>query len=192
MFLKRHILLAVSAFAILTLSVCAYANHDSDEKDHHEQSGKKSHDKDGSGSHLQSPQLVTNKQYDSTCGSCHWAYIPQLLPSESWDSILGSLNNHFGSEVPVTDQELAQIKEYLLTNSADKTDMKIGRKIAKSLAGKPPLRITDVQYIRHKHSDISPVILKRKSIQSLANCIACHPSASTADFKDDNVRIPLE
>lgn len=172
--------------------MCAYAKHDSEEKDHHEQFGKKSHDKDGSGSHLQSPQLVTNKQYDSTCGSCHWAYIPQLLPSESWNNILESLNNHFGSEVPITDQELTQVKEYLLTNSADKTNMKLGRKITKSLTGKPPLRITDVQYIRHKHSDISQDIFSRKSIKSLSNCISCHPSATNGNFDDDNVRIPLE
>ncbi len=189
---KHKVILALSAFTILTLSVYAYANHDSDEKHHHERSDKNNHYKDGSSGHLHSPQLATNKQYDSTCGSCHWAYIPQLLPSESWNSILGSLNNHFGSEVPATDQELAQIKEYLITNSADKTNMKIGRKIVKSITGKPPLRITDVQYIHHKHSDISQNILSRKSIKSLANCTSCHPSAKNGDFDDDNIRIPSE
>lgn len=182
---KIFIVLTLSLAAFATTLNFALAKHDTKDDNHHESNNvyTKNHN---------SGQFTTNNQYDLACGNCHWAYIPQLLPSGSWDNILKSLANHFGSEVSVPDQELSTIKDYLLTNSADKTDLKIGRKITKSLAGNLPIRISEIPYIRHKHNDISLNVFSRKSIQSLANCIACHPSATKADFDDDNVKIPSE
>lgn len=187
--MQKRTVLFVAVLAISTMSLCAYAiaDHHSDHKENRWKSEEHHRDKD-----TQAGTFISNKLYESTCGSCHWAYIPQLLPSSSWSIILSSLNNHFGSEVSATDQDIDQIKQYVMANAADKTDMKIGRKIVRHLTGKPPLRITDIPYIRHKHNDIPQNVFARKGVQSFANCNACHPSAASGHFDDDSVRIPAE
>jgi hypothetical protein len=60
----------------------------------------------------------------------------------------------------------------------------------RSLGNQVPLRITDIPYIREKHHEISPNILKRESIGSLSNCSACHTTAENGIYEDDNVTIP--
>lgn len=181
------LLIAISVLAIALSSALAIADHQPDHQDHH-RGPEKHHDKGA----ILTTSFTSNKKYESICGGCHWAYIPQLLPSSSWNIILDSLNDHFGNQVQLTDQDLIEIKKYTEDNSANNTSLKIGRKILKHLAGQPPLRITDIPYIRHKHNDIPQATFARKSIQSLANCIACHPSASNAQFDDDSVRIPAQ
>jgi len=52
------------------------------------------------------------------------------------------------------------------------------------------MRITDTPYIREKHHELDPEVLKRKSIGSLSNCIACHTTAEKGIYEDDNVKIP--
>jgi hypothetical protein len=64
------------------------------------------------------------------------------------------------------------------------------RQIMRSLGNQVPLRITDIAYIRKKHHEISPNVLKRESIGSLSNCFACHTTAENGIYEDDNVNIP--
>jgi hypothetical protein len=60
----------------------------------------------------------------------------------------------------------------------------------RSLGGLTPLRITEIPYIREKHHEVSPNVLKRQSIGSLSNCSACHTTAERGIFEDDYVVIP--
>lgn len=60
----------------------------------------------------------------------------------------------------------------------------------RSVGNQVPLRITDIQYIREKHHEISSDVLKRKSIGSLSNCSVCHTTAESGIYDDDNVKIP--
>ncbi|OLN30880.1 Diheme cytochrome c [Desulfovibrio sp. DV] len=131
-----------------------------------------------------------NSDYVASCGGCHVAYVPQLLPRPSWEQILSRLDDHFGSAVVLSDQEKNTVSGYLLTNAADVTPMKLGRRIVHSLSGTVPARITDIPYILHKHRGLSAEVLARKSVNSLANCVACHPGAASARFDDDQVAIP--
>ncbi len=162
--------------------------------EHEEHSGKdggKHQNKEGHGSN-HGKQLIANTSYEKSCGGCHWAYVPVLLPSKSWTNILATLNDHFGNEVIVTAQQQSDISNYLVANSSENTSSKIGRKIIQSLGGVSPIMVTEVPYIQNKHRKIDKAIFSRKSIKSLSNCIACHPSASGGRFDDDNVKIPSE
>jgi hypothetical protein len=60
----------------------------------------------------------------------------------------------------------------------------------RSVGNQVPLRITDIQYIKEKHHEISSNVLKRKTIGSLSNCSACHTTAENGIYEDDNVIIP--
>lgn len=140
----------------------------------------------------QGSAFVANDAYVAACGGCHWAYVPQLLPRASWETLLAGSEDHFGNALALSPQDKSVLSGYLSANAADTTSLKLGRKIMHSLNGAAPLRITEIPYILHKHRGISPAVLSRTSINSLANCIACHPSAASARFDDDNVVIPAQ
>ena len=136
--------------------------------------------------------FVANDAYVAACGGCHWAYVPQLLPRASWETILAQSEDHFGNALALSQQDKSVLSAYLSANAADATSLKLGRKIMRSLNGVAPLQIRAIPYILHKHQGISPAVFSRKSINSLANCIACHPAAASARFDDDNVVIPAQ
>jgi len=114
------------------------------------------------------------------------------LPAKSWENILATRKDHFGSEVVLDEQQRDSIANYLVSNAADKSSAKIGNKIARSLGGAAPGRIVEIPYIIKKHRKVGQALFSRKSVGSMANCIACHPGASNARFDDDDVMVPQE
>lgn len=133
---------------------------------------------------------VSNPVYKEQCGACHFAYQPELLPSGSWRRILGKLDDHFGEVLPLAPEMVDEITAYLQANAAEQSGSKRAGKIVASLQGATPLRITEVPYILHKHRGISKDVLRRPSIGSLSNCIACHRTAANGFYDDDSVSIP--
>ena len=133
---------------------------------------------------------VNNPYYEEECGACHFVYQPELLPSASWVKILENLDDHFGEMIELDDDSRKTIAAYLKSNSAEYSSAKRAVKIMRSLRNQVPLKITDIPYIIEKHHEISPNILKRESIGSLSNCIACHTTAEKGIYEDDNVKIP--
>jgi hypothetical protein len=79
---------------------------------------------------------------------------------------------------------------YLTLNAADTFSAELAKKILRCLNGRTPVRITDIPCIRKEHHEISPQVVKRPSVESLANCIACHRTAENRVYDDDWVSIP--
>lgn len=184
----KHLLLAL-AFAVGAISVAAYcvAGDSSGHREHRRESKGKRHNKD----HGKGPaEQARSPAYEAACGSCHWAYAPQLLPKKSWENMVASLGDHFGNEVVLSEQEKTVVRDYLLGNAADVSATKIGRKVMHSLGGDAPSRVGEVPYIQRKHRKLAPEVFTRKGVGGLANCIACPPGAGNVDFDDDSVRIP--
>jgi hypothetical protein len=151
--------------------------HDNDHGKHHSHENRQS-------------VSVNNGIYQQECGACHFAYQPWLLPSGSWERILGELPSHFGEDIPLDEQTRNTIDQYLTANAADRVSVKRSRKIMKSLKGNTPVRVSEIPYILEKHHDLDTAILKRPSIGYLGNCIACHTSADQGNYDDDYVTIP--
>jgi hypothetical protein len=137
---------------------------------------------------------VSNAAWQEECGSCHFAYQPGLLPSQSWKLLLDekALADHFGENAELDADTLKEVRDFALENAADKSFYKRARKIAKSTEnGEAPLRITEVRYIKRKHHDIPEKMIKgNKDVKSLSYCDACHTQAKKAVFDEDTVRIP--
>ena len=135
---------------------------------------------------------IRNSAYVDRCGSCHFAYQPELLPAESWRKILDGTEDHFGEtlDLDLDPSERAEIAGYLASNAADMSPAKLPRKIMRSLNGATPLRITEIPCIRKEHHEVSSQVLKRRSVGSLSNCIACHRTADKGVYDDDDVFIP--
>jgi Dihaem cytochrome c len=161
-----------------------------DEYRHRER--KRHSGRDDSAKKLGSKQLqpVTNPAYKETCGGCHFAYQPELLPTASWAKLLSGFDDHFGQTLDIDSETLATLTDYLKGNGADKSSSRQAARIMKSLGVGVPIRITDVPYIRDQHHEISSDVFSRKSIGSLSNCSACHRTAENGVYDDDFVEIP--
>lgn len=176
---SKYIILA-GVLLILCFSGAAFADDDEHENDHEKHH---SHEK-------RQPLSVNNDTYRQECGACHFAYQPWLMPSGSWNRILGELPSHFGEDILLDEETQSTIGQYLTANAADRVSVKRSRKIMKSLRGSTPVRVSEVPYILEKHHELDAAILGRPAIGSLGNCIACHTSADQGKYDDDYVTIP--
>ena len=184
---KIHIILAALFLFVNGLVYTASADHD-EHKEKRRHQKKHRHQSE----HYENRYLlpVNNSTYNENCGSCHFAYQPELLPSGSWKKILAGLEDHFGETVEVDSGAERIIAEYLHSNAAERSSAKRAVKIMKCLGSETPMRITQIPYIQKKHHEIGPDVLKREAIGSLSNCSACHTTAEKGIYEDDNVVIP--
>jgi len=187
----RFVAMAVALLMIPILIFEVLADDDHYRKRHRYRGGSHS-DVDDNDDHDRNDYLkpVTNQTYKETCGECHFAYQPELLPSASWLTIMSQLNEHFGEAIEAESGTITIISDYLKTNGAEASSAEIPVKIIKSLGRQTPVRITDIPYIRRKHRKLDPAVFKRQSVGSLANCPACHISAEKGIYDDDDVKVP--
>ncbi len=187
----RYIICAISVLLTLGLILDAFADDDRYRKRHRYRGGSQKVEDDND-DHDRSDYLkpVTNQAYKETCGECHFAYQPELLPSASWLKILNQFDDHFGEEIEIDPAAVKNISDYLKTNGAENSSAKPSKKIMRSLGNQAPVRITEIPYIRRKHHELDPAVFKRESVGSLANCKACHLTAEQGIYDDDDVKIP--
>ena len=98
---------------------------------------------------------VTNPAYKEECGSCHLAYPPGLLPARSWRKVMLELESHFGDNAELDAETHQSITEFLLTNSADKSEYRRSKKFSRSINyNDAPVRISETPYFKHEHDEI--------------------------------------
>ncbi|OQX24610.1 MAG: hypothetical protein BWK80_19945 [Desulfobacteraceae bacterium IS3] len=192
----NNVILGLAVFLMLISGAlyAAMADHDKHgEKKSHQESDENHGDDHGSKHRGKNAlNLVNNAVYKEACGACHFAYQPELLPAASWEKIIAGLGDHFGEQVTLSPEAQSAVATYLAANSANSSSAKRAVKMMKSLGNQAPLRISEIPYIREKHHEISPEVLKRKSVGSLSNCAACHRTAEAGIYDDDNVLIPQQ
>jgi hypothetical protein len=135
---------------------------------------------------------VTNPVYKEECSSCHMAYPPGLLPARSWDKIMLELENHFGDNAELDAETHQSITEFLLTNSADKSDHRRSKKFSRSInSSDAPVRITEIPYFIHEHDEIpARFVTANSKVNSFSQCDACHAKAEQGSFNEHDIRIP--
>lgn len=135
---------------------------------------------------------VTTDLYQEECGSCHLAYQPGLLPAQSWEQIMGSLNDHFGENAELLQDDANTIRNFLLNNAAGRVNFGLPNKFMAAQKGKPyPLRITEMHYFRHEHDELGPdQVQKNPEVKSLSQCNRCHQGARQGLYDEHDVIIP--
>lgn len=119
--------------------------------------------------------------YTQECASCHLAYPPGMLPSASWQRIMGSLDKHYGTDASLDAATVKELSGWLQAQAGT----------YKRVAGAPPQdRITRSAWFERKHRDIEPAVWKLASVKSAANCAACHTGAEQGRFSDHDLRVP--
>ena len=120
------------------------------------------------------------------CGACHLAYSPQLLPSRSWETLMGDLANHFGEDASLDAATAKHIRDYLVAHAAE-TSWR-GSKMMRGVdLQNPPLRISELPRFRTKHGWWE----KRRmafgqSVKSWADCVGCHRGAERGVFEEED------
>ena len=136
--------------------------------------------------------MVSSPVYKDECGSCHMAYPPGLLPAESWGEIMSSLDDHFGDNAELDTSPHKEITDFLVANSADKSDYRRSRRFASSNgSGEIITRITETPYFKHEHDEIPlRLVTGNKDVNSFSQCNACHGKADLGLFREGDISIP--
>ena len=126
---------------------------------------------------------VTSEVYKEECGSCHFAYQAGWLPEQSWRELMSNLEDHFGDNAELNAATHKDILDYLVNNSADKSDYRRSKKMMRSLGdNSAPQRISETRYIKHEHDEIPvQLVANNDKVASLSNCSACHQDADKAE-----------
>lgn len=194
----------VSIIVLLILSIASIGvvmgysdqgEHDDDERYEHSNKSENRHDNQPRGGWLESRadiSPVDNELYSAECGSCHFAYPPGLLPQAAWQQIMGALDEHFGDDASLDEQQATQIRNYLVNNAADRSGQSRSRAFAAGSNGSGPLpRITETHYFLKEHDEIPARLVQgNKDVGSFSNCQACHRSADQGVFNEHQVSIP--
>ena len=135
---------------------------------------------------------IADPVYKEECGGCHMAYPPGLLPAKSWTKVMSGLDSHFGDNAELDDETYQSISEFLLTNSADKSDYRRSRKFNSSIeSNNVPVRISETPYFKHEHDEIPDhLVSANPKVKSFSQCNACHAKAEQGSFNEHDIRIP--
>jgi hypothetical protein len=122
--------------------------------------------------------VVDNAVYSEACGgSCHMVSPPGLLPAQSWERVLLSLDDHFGKKIELSRSQTKELFRYLLNNAAGRVDFAVSNAIVLGFSG-VPLRITELPYFQSKHQGVASTAKSG----SLSDCRACHSRAEQGSF----------
>jgi len=123
-------------------------------------------------------------KYQQECAACHLAYPPGMLPAPSWQRLMDTLPQHFGTDASLDAASVKQIGDWLQAHAAS------GRRAQRDGATPPEDRITRSAWFLREHREIGAATFARPSVKSPSNCVACHTRADQGDFNERDIRIP--
>ncbi len=176
-------------FTILALVGVAFATFSMADSDEY---SKKSYKKYGS---KYSVAPVNNKLYEDECASCHFGYQPGLLPKRSWVKLMEprELENHFGDDATLEEEDRLTLLGYLTANAADSkyNNSRLSKEIAREIPrGLTPIALSQTRYFKHDHDEIPKRFIEQKEVKSIANCAACHTTAQKGYYGERDIVIP--
>lgn len=114
--------------------------------------------------------------YRQTCGSCHVALPPAVMPTETWRQLLLS-NEHYGQQIQLPGAiETRLIWNYVQTFSRPLLENEI-----------VPYRLAQSRYLKALHPDVELPQPTR-----LGSCATCHPSVDQYNFRRLNAEVSSE
>lgn len=135
--------------------------------------------------------LNHNSGWQESCGECHLAYHPSLLPARSWQRIFEEQHDHFGEDLFLEPAMVAKLLEYAERNSAEQVQREVGWRTLHSLAANArPSRITDTPYWKATHRGIAAPTWDLSSVNGSFNCDACHRDARQGGFMNGAMALP--
>ncbi len=119
--------------------------------------------------------------YGHECAACHVAYPPALLPADSWARIMGGLSQHYGVDASLDAAQVQTIGQWLQRQAGT----------YKKVRAQPPQdRITRSDWFVREHRQVAPEVWRLASVQSPAQCSACHTQAEQGRFGERGLQQP--
>jgi cytochrome b len=137
------------------------------------------------------PTRPMDPAYVEACGDCHVVYHPSLRNGETWETIMGNLDDHFGEDASLPADQVDQLRSYLEANAAERWDTRAAN-MFRTDDPQDPLRITATAFWRYRHHGIDPAVFKRSKVGAKSNCNACHGDATAGLFSPQAIHIPEE
>jgi cytochrome b len=135
------------------------------------------------------PPDTLDPLFAEQCGSCHLAFPPSLAPAATWNAILDRMEAHFGRDTGLPPTMIAQLRTYLVANSAEHWDTLPSWQLrTPDPAGS--LRISATPGWRRIHRGIPASVFAVSPILSRSSCEACHADAATGLFAPQAIAIP--
>lgn len=132
--------------------------------------------------------VVKNELFVSECGSCHTLYPPHSLPKHSWISMMNDLQNHFGDDASLGEEEHQNILDFLVQNSAETSTQEMSFKISNSIGNNDIIAITQTSFWKNEHKDIPKEVFEHQEVKSKANCKVCHSDIEKGLIEDDKIK----
>lgn len=123
--------------------------------------------------HHSSFQLFKNE-----CGSCHTLYPTYALNADSWEIMMDDLENHFGEDASLNDEDNQKIRTFLVANSAEKSENPLASKFLRNYKDGAQ-EISKSYYFKRVHRDIPGYVFESEEIKKASNCVACHENIDT-------------
>jgi mono/diheme cytochrome c family protein len=122
-------------------------------------------------------------RYEQECAACHIAYPPGLLPAVSWQRLMNSLDQHYGSDATLDAAGVQEIAGWLDRHAG--TYKRVNE-------APPENRITRSAWFLRKHraDEVPPELWRHPAVKSAANCAACHTNAAQGRFNERDIRLP--
>lgn len=123
----------------------------------------------------------------SSCGSCHMVYPAYLLPKESWNKMMDNLENHFGKDASLPEENTKIVRDYLMNNAAEYSTREAAIKVLDNLKTNAPQEITKTNYWKKTHKDITKEEFEADDgIKS--DCRTCHRTARDGMIQDEEIK----
>lgn len=113
---------------------------------------------------------------------------PQALPKHSWVSLMNDLENHFGDDASLSEEDHQNILDFLLTNSAETSPKEYSVKILDSIGNNDIIAISQTDFWKNEHKRIPQTVFKHMQVKSKANCKACHSDIEKGLIEDDKIK----
>lgn len=137
------------------------------------------------------PQMTADATWQKECGDCHVPFHPTLLPAQSWEMVMDTLDDHFGEDASLPQDKVAAIKAFLVANAAETSDTLAANRFRK-VSTDHPLEITGTPFWTWHHRDIADAVFTSSAVKARQNCAACHADAATGTFAPQSISIPQE
>lgn len=101
---------------------------------------------------------------------------------------MSELENHFGDDASLDEEDRQNILTFLVNNSAENSTKEASVKIMNSIKKEDIIAITQTNFWKNEHKDISQNIFKHEDIKSKANCKACHTDIEKGLIEDEKIK----
>lgn len=116
------------------------------------------------------------------CTSCHIAYPPGLMSRKNWESVMGSLAKHYGTDAAVSEADLRLIAPFFLDNASKRGD--------RHQSASTPPRLTDTPWFQREHNKVPVGVWANPKVKTATNCAACHTQAEKGSFAEREIVVP--